>query len=91
MSATGRKVVANYDKEEDNLQDTASNRSSEVNKETRKRERAEENATIMEHRAREIKGKMVAKEERMEDVYEICDDTKEEEDMQEPGREDGDQ
>jgi len=55
-TATGRKVVSNCDKEEDNLQDTTHSGSSEVNMETRKRARVKEDTTIMQRRAREIKG-----------------------------------
>jgi len=81
------KGVMDCGNDEDNSQDKATSREGRNNMETRRSVRVEEDAETMERRTRERKGKSVAKEERMEEVYEIHDNTKEEEEMYELDRE----
>jgi len=92
-AAVGResrnKVVTDCDNDEDNSQDREISRVGKNSMETRSRVRVEEDAETKERRTMERKGKSVAKEERTEEVYEIWDNTEEEEEMYELDREVG--
>lgn len=54
--------------------------------ETRKRARAVEELEASKHKDRDRKGKALAKEEKVEEIYKIYDDSEDEEDLQEQGR-----
>jgi len=85
-SAKGRKVAKICTGEEFNYQRKTRRGLNEDSMETRKRTRAEEDLEVTERRDRDRKGKAMAKEEMIEEIYEICDESEDEENLHEQGK-----